>query len=133
MSHSYHSDSESCVMTSGNSPFISKEARYNFLTRSGNFSLLFLSLSGRFGDVSISSGNKKEILSCWERRNLHARPSIFKSPFFFFQPISDLSPHPLSHMQQGERRFLLTTVDLYYVTGVVKKGRHHISEISGKI
>ena len=31
----YHSDSESCVMTSGNSPFISKEARYNFLTRSG--------------------------------------------------------------------------------------------------
>lgn len=30
----YHSDSESCVMTSGNSPFISKEARYNFLTRS---------------------------------------------------------------------------------------------------
>eukprot|EP00095_Tigriopus_kingsejongensis_P012104 maker-scaffold747_size103044-snap-gene-0.18 protein:Tk12104 transcript:maker-scaffold747_size103044-snap-gene-0.18-mRNA-1 annotation:"transcriptional regulator" len=30
----YHSDSESCVMTSGNSPFISKEARYNFLSRS---------------------------------------------------------------------------------------------------
>ena len=31
----YHSDSESCVMTSGNSPFISKEARFNFLSRSG--------------------------------------------------------------------------------------------------
>ena len=31
----YHSDSESAVMTSGNSPFISKEERYNFLTRSG--------------------------------------------------------------------------------------------------
>lgn len=33
----YHSDSESCVMTSGNSPFISKEARYNFLSRSGAY------------------------------------------------------------------------------------------------
>ena len=32
----YHSDSESAVMTSGNSPFISKEARYSFLSRSGN-------------------------------------------------------------------------------------------------
>ena len=35
ISAGYHSDSESCVMTSGNSPFISKEARYNFLSRSG--------------------------------------------------------------------------------------------------
>ena len=35
LSAGYHSDSESCVMTSGNSPFISKEARYNFLSRSG--------------------------------------------------------------------------------------------------
>ncbi len=35
LSTGYHSDSESCVMTSGNSPFISKEARYNFLSRSG--------------------------------------------------------------------------------------------------
>ena len=34
-SNGYHSDSESAVMTSGNSPFISKEARYNFLSRSG--------------------------------------------------------------------------------------------------
>ena len=34
----YHSDSESAVMTSGNSPFISKEARYSFLSRSGKFS-----------------------------------------------------------------------------------------------
>ena len=33
----YHSDSESAVMTSGNSPFISKEARYSFLSRSGKF------------------------------------------------------------------------------------------------
>lgn len=33
----YHSDSESAVMTSGNSPFISKEARYSFLSRSGEF------------------------------------------------------------------------------------------------
>jgi hypothetical protein len=36
----YHSDSESAVMTSGNSPFISKEARYSFLSRSGETSLL---------------------------------------------------------------------------------------------
>ena len=31
----YHSDSDSTVMMSGNSPFISKTARYNFLSRSG--------------------------------------------------------------------------------------------------
>ena len=31
----YHSDSDSTVMMSGNSPFISKSARYNFLSRSG--------------------------------------------------------------------------------------------------
>ena len=30
----YHSDSDSAVMMSGNSPFISKTARYNFLSRS---------------------------------------------------------------------------------------------------
>ena len=34
----YHSDSESAVMTSGNSPFISKEARFSFLSRSGKTS-----------------------------------------------------------------------------------------------
>lgn len=39
LSAGYHSDSESCVMTSGNSPFISKEARYNFLSRSGRTSI----------------------------------------------------------------------------------------------
>ena len=34
----YHSDhSDSTVMMSGNSPFISKSARYNFLQRSGQF------------------------------------------------------------------------------------------------
>lgn len=32
----YHSDSDSAVMMSGNSPFVSKSARYNFLSRSGN-------------------------------------------------------------------------------------------------
>ena len=31
----YHSDSDSTVMMSGNSPFVSKTARYNFLSRSG--------------------------------------------------------------------------------------------------
>lgn len=36
----YHSDSESAVMTSGNSPFISKEARYNFLSRSGEITFV---------------------------------------------------------------------------------------------
>ena len=39
----YHSDSESAVMTSGNSPFISKEARYSFLSRSGKFPLIAIS------------------------------------------------------------------------------------------
>ena len=36
----YHSDSDSTVMMSGNSPFISKSARYNFLSRSGMFNIL---------------------------------------------------------------------------------------------
>jgi len=31
----YHSDSDSAIMTSGNSPFVSPRARYNFLSRSG--------------------------------------------------------------------------------------------------
>ena len=30
----YHSDSDSTIMMSGNSPFVSKAARYNFLCRS---------------------------------------------------------------------------------------------------
>ena len=43
----YHSDSESAVMTSGNSPFISKEARYSFLSRSGEWNFfVFLYLIG---------------------------------------------------------------------------------------
>lgn len=42
----YHSDSDSAVMASGNSPFVSKSARYNFLSRSGNrMHVLFFSLS----------------------------------------------------------------------------------------
>lgn len=31
----YHSDSDSAIMMSGNSPYVSKRARHNFLTRSG--------------------------------------------------------------------------------------------------
>lgn len=31
----YHSDSDSAIMMSGNSPFVSKNARSNFLLRSG--------------------------------------------------------------------------------------------------
>jgi hypothetical protein len=31
----YHSDSDSAVIMSGNSPFLSKRVRYNFLRRSG--------------------------------------------------------------------------------------------------
>ena len=33
----YHSDSDSTIMMSGNSPFVSKAARYNFLCRSSKF------------------------------------------------------------------------------------------------
>lgn len=33
----YHSDSDSAIMTSGNSPFVTPRARYNFLSRSGEF------------------------------------------------------------------------------------------------
>lgn len=39
----YHSDSDSAIMTSGNSPFVTPRARYNFLSRSGicYFSFVF--------------------------------------------------------------------------------------------
>lgn len=33
----YHSDSDSAIMMSGNSPYVSKRARHNFLSRSGEF------------------------------------------------------------------------------------------------
>lgn len=35
LSGGYHSDSDSAIMTSGNSPFVTPRARYNFLSRSG--------------------------------------------------------------------------------------------------
>lgn len=35
----YHSDSDSAIMMSGNSPYVSKHARFNFLTRSGKFAV----------------------------------------------------------------------------------------------
>ena len=38
---SYHSDSDSTVMMSGNSPFVSKAARYNFLSRSSKYKKFF--------------------------------------------------------------------------------------------
>ena len=38
----YHSDSDSTVMMSGNSPFVSKIARHNFLTRSGIIIYIFI-------------------------------------------------------------------------------------------
>ena len=37
---SYHSDSDSTVMMSGNSPFVSKAARYNFLSRSSKLYII---------------------------------------------------------------------------------------------
>ena len=40
----YHSDSDSAIMTSGNSPYVSKSARYNFLYRSGQLAPTQLSL-----------------------------------------------------------------------------------------
>lgn len=33
----YHSDSDSAIMMSGNSPYVTKHARFNFLTRSGQW------------------------------------------------------------------------------------------------
>ena len=53
----YHSDSDSTVMMSGNSPFISKSARYNFLSRSGKSILNFIFfLNSALGSSSNWSG-----------------------------------------------------------------------------
>lgn len=63
----YHSDSDSAIMMSGNSPYVSKRARYNFLTRSvrssskcSRLSVLGGALSGALGPLgpklSTSSG-----------------------------------------------------------------------------
>jgi len=44
----YHSDSDSVIMmATGNSPFVSKAARANFLTRSGNM-FLFVYVNSNF-------------------------------------------------------------------------------------
>ena len=43
VSAGYHSDSDSAVMASGNSPFVSKSARYHFLSRSGESCLHYTS------------------------------------------------------------------------------------------
>ena len=55
----YHSDSDSTVMMSGNSPFISKSARYNFLSRSGKSILIFFFLNSVLVSSSAWSGNCK--------------------------------------------------------------------------
>ena len=75
----YHSDSESCVMTSGNSPFISKEARYNFLSRSGEESaaITFATRPATLRcqrqmscTVTLFTYSKKEVLSKQHRFHL---------------------------------------------------------------
>ena len=38
----YHSDSDSAIMMSGNSPYVSKIARYNFLSRSGKKTIIII-------------------------------------------------------------------------------------------
>ena len=53
---SYHSDSDSTVMMSGNSPFVSKAARYNFLSRSSeyqNITYFFISMNSCLGKKSL--------------------------------------------------------------------------------
>ena len=47
----HKSDSDSTVMMSGNSPFVSKSARYNFLQRSGNMSWAILPPESRGPDL----------------------------------------------------------------------------------
>lgn len=37
----YHSDSDSAIMMSGNSPYVTKRARHNFISRSGNFNDIY--------------------------------------------------------------------------------------------
>ena len=49
----YHSDSESAVMTSGNSPFISKEARYSFLSRSGKLTCFTYFMRKKFRSKNV--------------------------------------------------------------------------------
>ena len=53
----YHSDSDSAVMASGNSPFFSKSARYNFLSRSGKNAFDFFFLWSSFAAACVLSGD----------------------------------------------------------------------------
>lgn len=53
----YHSDSDSAIMMSGNSPYVSKRARYNFLTRSGKgYGRNSISMEMEFTDTNIIPG-----------------------------------------------------------------------------
>jgi hypothetical protein len=47
----YHSDSDSAIMMSGNSPYVTKRARYNFLSRSGKKLQLFSALYRPVGSI----------------------------------------------------------------------------------
>merc|ERR1719454_1347444 len=69
----YHSDSDSTVMMSGNSPFISKTARYNFLSR------------------SVRLGSKHTARTAWAPTEGYSSSSGFSS-----LPPSQLSPLPSS-------------------------------------
>ena len=58
----YHSDqSDSTVMMSGNSPFISASARYNFLQRSGKEITILINLNLRFLCENIDKEPSKNI------------------------------------------------------------------------
>ncbi|CAB4065074.1 unnamed protein product [Lepeophtheirus salmonis] len=52
----YHSDSDSAIMMSGNSPFVSKSARYNFLSRSGRYAQRTEASSSKESPSQSSSG-----------------------------------------------------------------------------
>ena len=60
----YHSDSDSTVMMSGNSPFISKEARYSFLSRSGEWNFfVFLYIHQQRTQTLKKEGEKEDVVA----------------------------------------------------------------------
>ena len=88
----YHSDSDSAIMMSGNSPFVSKNARSNFLLRSGKNKKKcrkYIEYIGKYFVVRVGSKDKP-LISIKEEPGYLSSSSGFSS----LPPSASLNPSP---------------------------------------
>jgi len=76
----YHSDSDSAIMMSGNSPYVSKRARYNFLSRSGKKTVIIIIII----IITQSVSRRPQPLPKRVFQRLQSRASAFKFRYLLF-------------------------------------------------